>query len=185
MIRNDKPKEDIAKFREVLQHVLNKVGGKGDIDEVSINNLMYFIDFDFYEKYEEQLTGAIYIKNGNGAMNRSARIKVIKSQIAKFNDNIDIEKKRCKTKSLTKREEKHINDTLSRFFGKNIVNARDKGGKSGNIKHNVDYETQIRKNNIAELIRKDVPYIATAEGNEIAYEAVFYRTEATSIRCYR
>ena len=28
--------------------------------------LMYFIDFDFYEKFEEQLIGARYIKNHYG-----------------------------------------------------------------------------------------------------------------------
>jgi len=25
--------------------------------------ILYFIDFDYYEKYEEQLMGALYIKN--------------------------------------------------------------------------------------------------------------------------
>ena len=31
-----------------------------------IYKLLYFIDFDFYEKYEEQLVGATYMKNQYG-----------------------------------------------------------------------------------------------------------------------
>ena len=182
MIRNDKPKQDIAKFKEVLEYVLNKIGKKSDMDEVSINNLMYFIDFDFYEKCEERLTGIIYRKNGSNIINDSIKKEIISQQIAKLNDNTDRKKK---PGSLTKIEEKHINDTLSRVLSKNVVNVEGKEGKSTNVINcNVDCTTQIEKSSIAKLIREDVPYLATAEGNEIPYESVFYRTDKTSVRSY-
>ena len=57
------PQKNLAKFKEVLLYVLSKVGGKPNVGEAVIYKLLYFIDFDFYEKFEEQLIGATYIKN--------------------------------------------------------------------------------------------------------------------------
>ena len=59
-------KADVKKFKEVLLYILNKVGAKPNIGETALYKLLYFIDFDFYEKYETQLTGAKYIKNYYG-----------------------------------------------------------------------------------------------------------------------
>src|SRR4030043_1815310 len=60
------PQKNLQKFKEVLLYILNKVGSKPNIGETVIYKLLYFIDFDFYEKYEEQLIGATYIKNHYG-----------------------------------------------------------------------------------------------------------------------
>ncbi|MFH0958000.1 MAG: helix-turn-helix domain-containing protein, partial [Pseudomonadota bacterium] len=60
------PQKKISKFREVLLYILGKVGAKPNIGETVIYKLLYFIDFDFYEKYEEQLVGVTYIKNKYG-----------------------------------------------------------------------------------------------------------------------
>ena len=54
------------KFKEVLLYILTKVGNKPNIGETAIYKLLYFIDFDYYEKCEEQLIGATYIKNHHG-----------------------------------------------------------------------------------------------------------------------
>ena len=42
-------------FRKFSEHCPN-------IGEAVICKILYFIDFDYYEKYEEQLIGATYIK---------------------------------------------------------------------------------------------------------------------------
>src|SRR4030042_4863248 len=60
------PQKNVEKFKEVLLYMLTKVGSKPNIGETVIYKLLYFIDFDFYEKYEEQLMGATYIKNHYG-----------------------------------------------------------------------------------------------------------------------
>jgi transcriptional regulator with XRE-family HTH domain len=57
---------NVDKFKEVLLYVLEKVGGKANVGETVLYKLLYFIDFDFYEKFEEQLTGARYMKNHHG-----------------------------------------------------------------------------------------------------------------------
>ena len=65
-IRINVPQKNIKKFKEVLLYILNKVGAKPNVGETVIYKLLYFIDFNFYEKYEEQLIGATYIKNHYG-----------------------------------------------------------------------------------------------------------------------
>ena len=65
-VRINVPQKNIKKFKEVLLYILNKVGSKPNIGETVLYKILYFIDFDFYEKYEEQLIGATYIKNNYG-----------------------------------------------------------------------------------------------------------------------
>lgn len=60
------PQERIDKFKKVLLYILSKVGGKPNIGKTVLYKLLYFIDFDYYEKFEEQLIGARYIKNTHG-----------------------------------------------------------------------------------------------------------------------
>lgn len=47
------------KMREVILYILNK---RTDVDEETLCNILYFIDFDYYEKYEEHLMGCKYEK---------------------------------------------------------------------------------------------------------------------------
>jgi hypothetical protein len=62
-IRIDVPQKNLKKFKEVLLYILEKVGGKPNVGMTVLYKLLYFIDFDYYEKFEEQLIGATYIKN--------------------------------------------------------------------------------------------------------------------------
>src|SRR3972149_4933590 len=65
-MRINVPAKNLDKFREVLLYILGKIGSRPNIGETVIYKLLYFIDFDYYEKYEEQLIGATYIKNNYG-----------------------------------------------------------------------------------------------------------------------
>lgn len=42
------------------------MGAKPNVGETVLHKLLYFIDFDYYEKYEENLMGLTYIKNYYG-----------------------------------------------------------------------------------------------------------------------
>ncbi|HZX11560.1 MAG TPA: helix-turn-helix domain-containing protein, partial [Acidobacteriota bacterium] len=65
-LRINVPQKNLDKFKEVLIYILNKVGSKPNIGESVLYKLLYFIDFNYYEKYEEQIIGATYIKNNYG-----------------------------------------------------------------------------------------------------------------------
>jgi DNA-binding XRE family transcriptional regulator len=58
--------KDLDKFKQVILYLMEKVGSKPNIGETVLHKLLYFIDFDYYEKYEENLMGATYIKNHHG-----------------------------------------------------------------------------------------------------------------------
>ena len=65
-IRISIPQERAEKFEQTLLYILAKIGGKPNIGQTVLYKLLYFIDFDYYEKFEEQLIGAQYIKNHYG-----------------------------------------------------------------------------------------------------------------------
>ena len=57
-LRISVPRKNLKKFKEALLYILGKVGAKPNVGETVLYNLLYFIDFNYYEKYEEQLIGA-------------------------------------------------------------------------------------------------------------------------------
>src|SRR6056297_2463999 len=65
-MRINVPQKNLEKFKQVLLYVLQEVGAKPNVGMTVLYKLLYFIDFDFYEKHEEQLMGLTYIKNHHG-----------------------------------------------------------------------------------------------------------------------
>jgi hypothetical protein len=65
-LRISVPQKNLEKFKEVLLYILARVGAKPNMGETVLYKLLYFIDFDYYEKYEEQLIGATYQRNHFG-----------------------------------------------------------------------------------------------------------------------
>lgn len=170
-IRINIPQRNFDKFREILLYVLSKVGAKPNVGETVLYKLLYFIDFDYYEKYEEQLIGATYIKNHFGPTPIEFK-KLIEDMIDK--NELEIVKSKYfhheqkkylavrnpdLSKSVTGRELQHIEEVLARLANKNATELSD-------------YSHQ------------DVPWIITEEGKPIDYESVFYRTPKTSVRNY-
>ncbi|MCG8412186.1 MAG: helix-turn-helix domain-containing protein, partial [Bacteroidales bacterium] len=52
------PNMQSQKFKNVLLYILAKCAGKPNVGETLIYKLLYFSDFNYYEIYEEHLTGA-------------------------------------------------------------------------------------------------------------------------------
>lgn len=51
-----------SKMINVILYILAKCAGKPNMGKIVLNKLLYFIDFNFHEKYHESLTGESYIK---------------------------------------------------------------------------------------------------------------------------
>jgi transcriptional regulator with XRE-family HTH domain len=159
------------KFKEVLLYILTKVGSKPNIGETVLYKFLYFIDFDYFEKFEEQLIGATYIKNHYGPT--PVEFKVIIDEMIKEGELERIESKYfdhlqkkylpIRDPDLTKlkdaRELQHIDEVLARLSDKNA-------NELSNYSHN------------------DVPWIIAEDNEPIKYDAVFYRTSKTSVRNY-
>jgi len=168
-IRISVPQKNLEKFKEVLLYILSKVGSKPNVGESVLYKLLYFIDFNYYEKYEEQLIGATYIKNYYGPT-PTEFIKIVEDMggkdLAKIQDNYfqypQTKYLPLRKPDLTKinaREQKVIDDVLNTLSDMNASQISD-------YSHN------------------DVPWQTTEDGAVIDYESVFYRTPPYSVRDY-
>jgi len=164
------PRANVKKFKEVLLYVLEKVGAKPNIGETALYKLLYFIDFDFYEKFEEQLTGARYIKNHYGPtpvefkkiveeMEEKGEIERVKSRYFQYDQKKYLPCRESDLRRLSAREVKHIDEVLARLSDKNA-------------------------NELTEYSHSDVPWRVHKDGEIISYESVFYRDTDHSVRNY-
>ncbi len=169
-IRINVPQKNLEKFKEVFLYILNKAGSKPNIGETVIYKLLYFIDFDFYEKYEEQLIGATYIKNHYGPtpiefkkivekMIDNKEIIKVANDYFKYPQTKYLPLKKPNLSKLRANEIEVIDEVLNRLSDMNASQVSD-------YSHN------------------DVPWLTTENGKIIEYEAVFYRTPAYSVREY-
>lgn len=169
-IRISVPQKNLKKFREVLLYILNKVGSKTNIGETVLYKLFYFIDFDYYEKYEEQLIGAAYQKNHYGptpvefakvveGMKVKGDLVEVQSQYFQYPQRKYMPVREPDLSMLSADEIKTIDEVLERLSDMNAAQ-------------------------ISEYSHGDVPWRTTQDGEIIDYESVFYRAAPYSVRKY-
>lgn len=168
-IRISVPQRNLQKFKEILIYILEKVGSKPNVGETVLYKLLYFIDFNFYEKYEEQLIGATYIKNHHGPTPKEF-IKVVKEMEGKELIRVkDSYFQYPQTKYLPLRK-----SDLTQF----------KAHEKEIIDDVLNSLSNMNASEIREYSHNDVPWQTTEDGEVIEYEAVFYRTLPYSVRNY-
>lgn len=162
------PGRNLGKLREVLLYILAKVGSRPHVGETVLYKLLYFIDFDFYERYEEQLIGAAYVKNHHGPtpvefkkvvedMIDAKELERVRSAAFNFPQTKYLPLRAPDLSLLSARELDVIEQVLSRLSGKSAAR-------------------------LAEYSHNDVPWKTTEDGKRIDYEAAFYRTPEYSMR---
>ena len=162
------PQKKMKKFRQVLLYILEKVGARPNIGETVLYKLLYFMDFDYYEKYEEQFIGATYIRNHFGptplefkklmdGMIASGEVERVKSKYFNFPQTKYLPRQAPDLSGLSAREMEVIGKVLNRLSDMNAAQ-------------------------ISDYSHKDVPWLTTEEGEVIEYESVFYRTPDYSVR---
>ena len=164
------PQENVAKFKEVLLYILGKVGSRPNIGQTALYKLLYFIDFDYYEKFEEQLVGATYMKNTYGPtpisfakivkqMEREGVLVEVKSKYFDHDQTKYIPAKEADVSGLSGQELNHIDNELERL-------------------------AHLSARQLSELSHKDTPWLVAKDKEVLDYEYVFYRPEDTSVREY-
>lgn len=169
-IRINVPQRNIKKFKQILLYLLEKVGSKPNVGMTVLYKLLYFIDFDYYEKYEEQLMGLTYFKNHHGPaprefakiiedMKKNEELEEVKSKFHKYDQKKFLPLKKSDLDSLTARELKMIDSVIVRY-----------GDKTA---------TELSK-----ISHEDMPWSAAKEGANLKYDHVFYRPDHLSVREY-
>lgn len=164
------PKKNLDKFKQVLLYILQKVGGKPNVGMAVVYKLLYFIDFDYYEKYEEQLMGLTYIKNHYGPTPKEF-IKVVEQ----MKQNGELEEVR--SKYFTYEQKKFIpvvQSDLSRISGQELAMIDD-------VLNRLSDKTAT---DLSDYSHKDIPYLTADDGKVLSYESVFYRDDEYSQREY-
>jgi len=168
-LRISVPQKNLDKFKEVLLYVLNRVGSKSNIGETVLYKLLYFIDFDFYEQYEEQLVGASYIKNRYGPTP------------VEFKEII----KEMKDKELVEIRNKYFQYDQRKYLPLRPANLTLlKANEIKIIDEVLEKLSDMNAQQISDYSHNDVPWRTTDNGDIIDYESVFYRTMPDSVRKY-
>lgn len=164
------PVERIEKFKQVLLYILGKTAGKPNIGMTALYKLLYFIDFDYYEKYDEQLMGLRYMKNHHGPtprmfpavvreMEKQGDLEEVKSSYFAYDQRKFLPRKSADLSSLSGRELEMIDDVLARYSEKNATE-------------------------LSNLTHEDTPWKVAKTGEDLEYEHVFYRPDKLSVRTY-
>jgi addiction module HigA family antidote len=168
-VRINVPVKNVSKFKEVLLYILSKVGSKPNVGESVLYKLLYFTDFDYYEKYEEQLIGATYIKNHYGPTPKEFA-KIVEQM--KDRDLVQVQ-----TKYFRYPQRKYLplrKPDLTKLSARELAT----------IDRVLDRLSDMNSEQISDYSHYDVPWLTTEDGKVIDYESVFYRTPGYSVRSY-
>lgn len=167
-VRINIPEQNLAKFKQVLLYILKKVGAQPNVGMTVLYKLLYFADFDYYEKYEEQLMGLTYIKNTHGPTPREF-VSVVKDMKAQ---EVLVE---VKSKYFAHEQKKYLPNRepdLSLLSGRELELVDDV----------LDRYAHKSARQLSELSHHDMPWQATDDKQNIDYELVFYRSDQFSVR---
>ena len=159
-----------GKIQNILLYLLERCAGKPNVGETVLYKLLYFSDFNYYEKYEEHLTGSQYRKLPYGPvpqklntiitqMIESGQLQRIKSQYHGYPQTRFIPMTKADLTRMSAAEKETIDQVIERFS---------------------DWSASA----ISEYSHKDMPWKATEDGDIIDYELAFYRESPFSARTY-
>lgn len=166
--RDVDPQTKPEKLREVLLYVLSNVGAKPNVGETVLYKLLYFIDFDYYEKTGQSITGLTYIRNHFGptptrdfvsvvkGMKANHELEVVETKYFKNTQKKYLPLKGVNLRALDAEELRHIDATLARLGDKTAAE-------------------------LSELSHYDTPWLVAGDGKPIDYRGVFYRTALTAV----
>ena len=164
------PTLQVNKFKNVLLYILERCAGKPNVGETVLYKLLYFSDFNYYELYEEHLTGAKYRKLPYGPVPQ--KLDTIIGQM--------MEKgmiQRIKTAYYDKMQTRYIPLAKADLTE---LKASEKEVIDKVIEQMSDWSASA----ISSYSHKDMPWLASKEGEEINYELAFYRDAPFSVRNY-
>ncbi len=164
------PSLQVSKFKNVLLYILERCAGKPNVGETVLYKLLYFSDFNYYELYEEHLTGAKYRKLPYGPVPQKLD-SIILQMINKG------QLQRVKT-------EYHGFPQIRYLPLVKADLTELKASEKEVIDRVIEQLSEWSAASISNYSHKDMPWLASKEGEEINYELAFYRDAPFSVRNY-
>jgi len=156
------PTDPQAKLKNLILYILSKCGQKPNMGKILLNKLLYFSDFDYYEKTGDSITGSLYKKLPMWPvplimedilcqMIGDWHIKVVEGQFFGYKQSKIIPAIFPDTDIFLPSQLAEVDRVMSRFS--------DMTGRQ-----------------VSDFSHNDMPYRATKNiGDEISYGLVFYR----------
>ena len=151
------------KYKNIILFFANKIKN-GTLGKLKIMKLLYFLDFDFFEKYGKPVTGDEYLRFDNGPVPRMAEkilkamngleVRISNRKIANdLHDQQHIEPLKFYEMNIFSREElmmmEEVDDKWEKFSGSEMKNAS----------------------------HGEAPWIATKPNDVIDYNLAYYRNK--------
>ncbi len=160
----------VNKFKNVLLYILEKCAGKPNVGETVLYKLLYFADFNYYELYEEHLTGAKYRKLPYGPVPQKLE-NIINQMIEKG------QLQRVKTQ--------YMGFPQTRYLPLVKADLTElKASEKETIDKIIEQMSDWSASAISNYSHKDIPWLASKEGEDINFELAFYREAPYSVRNY-
>lgn len=162
---------NLPKFKQVLHYIIHTCGCAPNVGKTVLWKILYFSDFDFYELFEEHLTGEMYFKLPRGPapsdfdtaiaeLTSEGKVGSVDSKFGGYDQKRFLSCEKPDVSLLSATELQHIENTISKYSHMNA--------------------TQV-----SAISHADLPYIATKDNMPIKYELVFYRDPQMSVREYQ
>ena len=164
------PSLQVSKFKNVLLYILERCAGKPNVGETVLYKLLYFSDFNYYELYEEHLTGAKYRKLPYGPVPQK-----LDSIVLQMIDKGQLQ--RVKTVYHGYPQTRYLPLVKADLTE---LKASEKEVIDNVIQQMSDWSAAA----ISNYSHKDLPWEVTDEGKEISYNLAFYRDLPYSVRIY-
>lgn len=151
------------KYRNVILFFANKIKN-GTLGKLKMMKLLYFLDFDFFEKYGKSVTGDQYLRFENGPVPRMAE-KIIKQM-----DSVDIKISKRKICAGYK-DQQHIEalkDFDLKLFTKEELIMMEEVADKWNLFSGAEMKSASHG---------EAPWIATKPDEIIDYNLTYYRNK--------
>jgi len=164
------PTLQVNKFKNVLLYILERCAGKPNVGETVLYKLLYFSDFNYYELYEEHLTGAKYRKLPFGPVPQK-----LDTMINQMIDKGQLQ--RVKTDYHGYSQTRYLP-----LVKADLTELR--ASEKDVIDRVIGQMSDWSANMISDYSHGDKPWKATQLNKDINYELAFYRRPPYSIRVY-
>lgn len=164
------PTLQVNKFKNILLYILERCAGKPNVGETVLYKLLYFADFNYYELYEEHLTGATYRKLPYGPVPQKLDT-IINQMIDKG------QLQRVKTEYHGYPQTRYLPLEKADLME---LKASEKEVIDRVIEQMSDWSASM----ISDYSHRDLPWEVTDDGKDISYELAFYRELPYSVRVY-
>lgn len=159
--RQSTPSLDAEKLESIFLYIIQVCASYSNAEESNLNKLLYFCDFNYYERYEEHLSGLQYKKLSSGP---------IPSDLPKLTMRL-IQEKKIQRLKLAVNNKKQIRLFSMRGPDLTQFNAAEKS----TIDHVIAQMGNWTAEQFKQYISNDMPWKATEEGDWIHYNLAFYR----------